>query len=103
MGRLLPAPIAELLQFDLPLNLLLVPMSIVIPPLADGAPHRYQIVSPFHLRHGENDNLCRQKTQTVNPTGFGSVFRGLPRIKFVLIISVCRHRLVWSRTHGSHP
>jgi hypothetical protein len=60
VGRLLPAPFTELLEFHLPLNLLLVLMGIIIPPFADGAPHRYQIVGIFHLRHGRNDNLFKK-------------------------------------------
>jgi hypothetical protein len=59
--RLLAAPTAEFLELYLSLNLLLVPMSIVIPPFADGAPHRYQIVGIFNLCHGENDNALRRK------------------------------------------
>ena len=39
--RLLAAPITKLLELYLPLNLLLVPVGIIIPPFADGAPQRY--------------------------------------------------------------
>ena len=63
VGRLLTAPTTKLLKLDLPLNLLLVPVGIVIPPFADGAPHRYQIVGIFNLRHGRNDNLHEPKKQ----------------------------------------
>ena len=40
MGSLRPAPTAELLELYFPLNLFLVLMGIIIPPLADGASHR---------------------------------------------------------------
>ena len=63
VGRLLAAPVTELLELDLPLNLLLVPMGIIIPPFTDGAPHRYQIVGIFHLRHGRNDSLFPPEMQ----------------------------------------
>jgi hypothetical protein len=63
VGRLFAAPIAELLEFYLSLNLLLIPVGIVIPPFADGAPHRDQIVGPFHLRHGRNNSAFQRETQ----------------------------------------
>jgi hypothetical protein len=59
--RLFPAPSAKLLELYLPLNLFLVPVGIVIPPLTDGAPQSYQIVGPFHLRHGENNSAFKKK------------------------------------------
>ena len=55
MRRLLAAPVTELRKLDLPLNLLLVLMRIIIPPFADGATHRYQSVSSLYLSH-EGDN-----------------------------------------------
>ena len=47
MARVFPAPTAELLQIELPLNLLLVLRRVVIPPLADGAPEPDEIFRMF--------------------------------------------------------
>ena len=66
VGRLLAAPITKLLELYLSLNLLLVPVCIIIPPLADGAPHRYQIVGPFHFRHGRNNSSYEPEKQPMN-------------------------------------
>ena len=41
MNRLLAAPVAELFEFHFALNLLLVLVGIIIPPLANAAPQRY--------------------------------------------------------------
>jgi hypothetical protein len=41
MDRLLPAPIAELLVFDLTLYLFLIFIGVIITPFANGAPERY--------------------------------------------------------------
>ncbi len=51
VGGLLAAPVAELRQIKLPLNLFLVLMSIIIPPLADGATEGYEVIRIFHLGH----------------------------------------------------
>ena len=63
VGRLLPAPTAELFQFDLPLNQFLIFVGIVIPPLADGAPHGDKSVGPLYLCHGGNNSAYGRKTQ----------------------------------------
>ncbi len=57
VGRLLAAPATKFLELNFSLNLLLVFMRIIIPPLTNGAPQGYQIIGIFHFRHGENDSL----------------------------------------------
>ena len=51
MYRLLAAPLAEFIEFNFALNLLLVLMSVVITPLTDGAAQRDEIVRVFNLCH----------------------------------------------------
>ena len=53
--RFRAAPVAELLQLDLPFHHLLVLVRIIIPALAHGATHRYEPVGMFDLRHGDDD------------------------------------------------
>ena len=49
-GRL-AAPRAKLLEFDLPLHLFLILVGIVIPPFANGAAERDQVIRVFDLCH----------------------------------------------------
>ena len=63
MHRMHAAPIAEFIEFDLQLNLLLVLVSIIIPPFADGAAKRDQPVSAFNFCHGEYNNVIRKINQ----------------------------------------
>jgi hypothetical protein len=51
MYGLFPAPLTELLKFNLALNLLLVFMGIIIPPFADGTAKRDQVIRIFDLCH----------------------------------------------------
>jgi hypothetical protein len=60
---LLPAPVAELPELDLPLNLFLVLVGIIIPPFADGATQRDQCIGPLYLCHEGNDSVFEEKTQ----------------------------------------
>ena len=84
---LLPAPMAEFLEFDLPLNLFLVFVGIIIPPFADGASQSNKGIGSFYLCHGENNNAYSLKMQTfrteetrqainVPPTRFELVLHG---------------------------
>jgi len=63
VNRLLAAPMTEFLELDLPLNLFLVLVGIIIPPLADGTSHRDQTIGSFRFCHGENDNVDNEKMQ----------------------------------------
>ena len=51
------APVAELLEFDLPLHQLLVLIGVIITPLADAAAHRDKPVGMFDLGHGNDDTI----------------------------------------------
>jgi len=53
MHRFHAAPIAELLELDLPFNRLLVFADIIITPLADTATQRDQLISSFNFGHRE--------------------------------------------------
>jgi hypothetical protein len=61
--RDLPAPLAEFLELDFALNLLLVLVRIIIAPFADGAAERDQIVRIFNLCHMGHDTPIAPKTQ----------------------------------------
>jgi hypothetical protein len=51
------APVAELLEFDLPFHQLLVFIGVIITALADVAAHRDQPVGMLYLGHGNDDTI----------------------------------------------
>lgn len=53
MDGMLPAPVAKLFVFDLPLNQLLIFCRVIITPLANGAAERDQFICALYLGHGE--------------------------------------------------
>ncbi len=61
MERLRAAQAAKFLQLDLPFNLLLVFIRIIIPPLALGAAHRDEAISAFYLSHGKDCTISLKK------------------------------------------
>ena len=63
MDRLLPAPFAELLQLDFPLDSLLVLMRIIIPPFADGAAEGDETVGTLDFSHVGDDNTFLRRMQ----------------------------------------
>lgn len=67
MNRFRAAPVAELLVFDLTLNLFLVLICIIIPPLADGATKSDQTVGALYFSHGENNTIAPAINQLHSP------------------------------------
>jgi hypothetical protein len=57
------APVAELLEFDLPLHQLLIFIGVIITPLADAAAHCDKPVGMLYLGHGNDDTIFRLKMQ----------------------------------------
>lgn len=76
MDGLFPAPIAELLIFDLPLHQLLVLIGVIITPLAHGAAERYQPIGSLYFSHGKygttewhQKQMARHKQKPALPSG----------------------------------
>ena len=65
MHGLLPAPPAELFEFDLPLDGFLVLARVIIPPLADGTAQGDQVVGTFCFGHGRDNTMLKERTQCV--------------------------------------
>jgi hypothetical protein len=63
MNRFYTAPVAKLLEFDLPFHGLLVFADIIITPLTNGATQRDQFVSSFNFSHKEYSIITSQKRQ----------------------------------------
>jgi hypothetical protein len=63
MDRFYAAPVAELLEFDLPLNRLFIFADVVITPLADIATQRDQLVSSFNFSHEDYPIIFSRKMQ----------------------------------------
>ena len=57
------APVAKLLEFDLPLHRLLVFADIIITPLANSAAQRDQFVRSFNFSHKGYISISRPKRQ----------------------------------------